>query len=353
MRQVVGAAALVLTLMLVPGLVRAQHWITRDVCDFDTPMVHADLIGAQNLAEMRMRADAVPNSHGRLWRVTSDTGAVSHLFGTLHSSHAAILDLPDDVIALVRGARVVSPEIDFTAPTRRHVEARRSRSQIWRPLRSRETFDDVDLPAEVREAIRARFGALGWGLDAPDRLTLGAVAEVLLSDPCEDFTAGVLPQLDNLIFTLAHIARIPVSGLEHPNAFLTEMNKHARQDTALAVVATYGAYLLPQEDARGRATLTALYLRGELALMSELDRAYLQDVYGSNRGAAFHAEVDAYLIDDRNRAFLEAARADLDAGGLFMAIGAGHLPGDAGMVSLLREAGYTVARRPLPQEVRP
>ena len=50
------------------------------------------------------------------------------------------------------------------------------------------------------------------------------------------------------------------------------------------------------------------------------------------------------IIEDRNQQFLKAMRRPLDAGGAVIAVGAFHLPGDAGILAGLAAAGYRVER---------
>ncbi|MFT3911815.1 MAG: TraB/GumN family protein [Ferruginibacter sp.] len=51
------------------------------------------------------------------------------------------------------------------------------------------------------------------------------------------------------------------------------------------------------------------------------------------------------LLDNRNRNWVEQLKAILPKKNIFIAVGAGHLVGDKGLISLLRKEGYTV--RPL------
>jgi uncharacterized protein len=48
------------------------------------------------------------------------------------------------------------------------------------------------------------------------------------------------------------------------------------------------------------------------------------------------------LLVDRNVKMRDAATPMLEKGNVFIAVGALHLPGETGLVSLLRERGYTV-----------
>ena len=50
------------------------------------------------------------------------------------------------------------------------------------------------------------------------------------------------------------------------------------------------------------------------------------------------------ILDGRNRAWLPGLAAELSRGGAFVAVGALHLPGEAGLIELLRKQGFTVAR---------
>ncbi|KNG94280.1 TraB/GumN family protein [Pseudaestuariivita atlantica] len=346
MRHLVLAALI----LAWPALAAAQHWATREVCTVDTPAIHADLFTAPGIDALREQARQIPNNTGRYWQITAPSGAVSHLHGTFHTSDRHILDLPPRVRADIARSRLVAVEVDFTAPTRRHIRALGDRDQIWRDARSNFKFDTVGLPPRITSMIRSRTSGLGWTPEAPDYLTFGGLAELLLPDPCSDFTAGVIPFQDALIQTLGHIAGADLLGLEPRDAFRATLDRRDRQDTAIAILAVYGAYLTPMTDNRPRATNIAMYLRGELGLMSLTDRAFLQTQFGQADGSQLQSIVDDYMLRERNETFLATARDALDTGGVFMAIGSAHLPGTTGMIELLRAAGFTVTRIPLPGE---
>ncbi|MGQ4275906.1 TraB/GumN family protein [Pseudidiomarina sp. E22-M8] len=91
-------------------------------------------------------------------------------------------------------------------------------------------------------------------------------------------------------------------------------------------------------------------LEEEADATAELDkmiRLYVaEDMEGLYRMIAetdAYAEYTALLLDDRNRNWQQRLDADLQAPGTeFIAVGAGHLGGNAGMIKLLRDLGYTV-----------
>lgn len=339
-----------LALAAFPGLAAAQGWATREVCTVDAPALDPTVFDPPGLAALEAVARTLPNGTGRLWRITAANGAVSHLWGTFHSSDRLVIDLPDAVRDLVSQARVVALETDFVAPTRAAYDAQVQR-EAWY-LVDPEPFDtgSTGLPAQVIENIRARTAGLGWGRDAPDYLTLGGIGELILSDPCEDFSAGIIPNQDDLIQTLGVIAGARIVALEPADAFLDFMNDPRNRDTALSILTVYGAYLHQNTSNRARAASFALYLEGRTGLSRAWDGADLARLLGPGAAALHLTRADAYLLDQRNLTFLGSARPHLDDGGVFIAIGSFHLSGDRGMVALLRAEGYDVARIPLPGE---
>ena len=57
---------------------------------------------------------------------------------------------------------------------------------------------------------------------------------------------------------------------------------------------------------------------------------------------AIMAYVERELIEKRNRTMHERAMPLIDGGNAFIAVGALHLPGNTGLVELLRQSGYRV-----------
>ena len=86
-------------------------------------------------------------------------------------------------------------------------------------------------------------------------------------------------------------------------------------------------------------TLLQLYLQRRISATWELSQA-LAGPLALTAGQLKH--VQEALVVRRNRNMRDAALPLLAAGGAFVAIGALHLPGRSGLVSLFREAGYTV-----------
>ncbi|NRB16544.1 MAG: TraB/GumN family protein [Rhodobacteraceae bacterium] len=335
--------------MLVPATLQAQAWATRETCEVVSAEIDPQVLPDALLAQLRADVAKIPNPKGRFWRVQSPDGAVSHLWGTVHSNDPLILELPVIVQQRISGARMVALEFDPVFASRQAVEDHQKK-ELFRPENSTYSFDDSGLDPLIVDWIRTRLDGLGWGREAADVLTLPFIVETLLSDPCDDFAAGVVPDQDSLIQTLGLIGGSRILGLEPPDALTDHLKDPLNQGTTLALLAVYGGYLDPL-TAANRATGFALYLQGELALGRAWQRSTLTRLYGPDLAALYLQRADHFLLTQRNQTFLQTALPELQLGGVFMAIGSFHLPGEQGMIELLRQAGYSVYRIPLPGEI--
>lgn len=331
----------------------AQDWATRDLCTVTRPAIDEQVLPPDLRTVLeRDAASRFFNGTGRYWRIESPGGAVSHLWGTFHSTDPLILDLPQTVEDDIETARIVALEMDPIQPDRKSITQsfeyegwmREGGNAAWRF----ET-ENTGVPAKIINRIRDRTEGIGWGRGAPDYLTLGGLANLLMTDPCDDFSAGTLPIQDSRIQMLGMIAGADILGLEPEAAFLDYLNAPQNRRTALSLITVYGSSLFPQPGSRQ--TYFALYLEGRLGLMMMLEAEWIRDELGPE-GAAHLARTDAYLLDARNADFITRVIPELEKGGVFVAVGAFHLPGKNGMVARLRTAGFTVTRTPLPGEAQ-
>jgi uncharacterized protein YbaP (TraB family) len=86
-------------------------------------------------------------------------------------------------------------------------------------------------------------------------------------------------------------------------------------------------------------TMVQLYLQRQLGAIWPLQLALAEKVGVSAR--AFDS-AEKSLLAARNLAMRDKALGYLEDGNAFIAVGGLHLPGKQGLVTLLREAGYTV-----------
>lgn len=125
-----------------------------------------------------------------------------------------------------------------------------------------------------------------------------------------------------------------VGGLETPQSQLDLFFKRAslqRQATLLTCLATNTERAMEQHR-----RLLALYkaqdLKGALALMEERDNTSCDPIPG---------EMEA-MLDNRNQAWVKIMPDIMQEAPTLFVVGAGHLPGANGVLTLLEKSGYTV-----------
>ena len=327
-----------------------QDWATRDLCHTPPLPVTAEDFAPHSLDDLEARAKTFANPRGRFWKVTHANGQVSHLWGTLHASLPSVLNLPDVAKSEIETARALAVEIDYTYPSRDALLGRYDLPgrfiEAGDPFLPPDPTDLSFLGQDPVDWVFERFDAEGFE-DAFMIYSYAGLAEFLLSDPCEDFNSGIIPTQDSLIQTFAHIADADVISLETPDDLITDLA--TEPETAKAIIALQTAYLKPPENPRNFNASVQLYLEGRLGLMMAWDMAHMQATYG-DQGLRYLEVADDYLLSIRNRRFVDRITSELETGGVFVAVGAFHLPGETGLIALLRNDGFEVARIPLPGE---
>jgi uncharacterized protein YbaP (TraB family) len=86
-------------------------------------------------------------------------------------------------------------------------------------------------------------------------------------------------------------------------------------------------------------TMTDLYLSGDIGMTIPMLKTVSPD--GKDEEGDY-AAFEQRIILDRNKVMAERANPILANGNVFMAVGALHLPGEGGVIELLRKQGYTV-----------
>lgn len=168
---------------------------------------------------------------------------------------------------------------------------------------------------------------MGVGLPAFDSLRPFVVSGMLMTAQME---CGQQPASFEGYFTQqAMMQQKPIEGLESVEFQfgVFEQIPHADQVQWLADAL---------EDEAGA--------KAELQRMIDLYKAEdINGLYGMFTEMEEYAEYKEVLLDQRNFAWQDALDTELQAeGSEFIAVGAGHLGGKAGIINLLRERGYTV-----------
>lgn len=131
----------------------------------------------------------------------------------------------------------------------------------------------------------------------------------------------------------------PLNGLETYEDAIGAFER-VDGDLLLTSIASSSGMVATEEDVFR--TNSLLYAAGEIALIGELGILLgdLEDPDRDNR--MLHDALMSELLDHRNRAWMTSLPGFLESGNVFVAVGALHLPGETGLIELLRAEGYSV-----------
>ncbi|MEM9141005.1 MAG: TraB/GumN family protein, partial [Pseudomonadota bacterium] len=114
------------------------------------------------------------------------------------------------------------------------------------------------------------------------------------------------------------------------------------RDQLIAALVATDTWVAMEEDIFR--THTQLYRDGQIQAINEFGIWLAERENPPVDIRALNAKLLTGLLDDRNRAWMGRISQELAKGNVFIAVGALHLPGEAGLVSLIRQAGYQVER---------
>lgn len=290
------------------------------------------------LKRLRQEAADVPNGGGLLWRVEGNDGtAPSYLFGTMHVTDPRVLQMSEHARkALQNSQAVVIETTDILDPSQMLALLSTSPELLMFP--PEENLTD-HLSSDERELVQAALAERGVPLQSVVKMKPWMLVSLVSLPNCElrRKEAGALV-LDAKIAEEARQGGKRLIGLETAKEQLTAISS---LPMTLHIEALVGVLELGDRVDDMIETLIALYLEGQTGMFQPvLQDVLMEDAQGKEGYVAFEER----MIVMRNKVMAQRAAPLLDEGGAFIAVGAMHLPGEGGLVSLLRKAGYHVNR---------
>lgn len=256
-----------------------------------------------------------------LWQVESPRGAVSFLFGTIHSDDPRVLELPKPVALAFDKAKTVVLELDLG------LASQGAMSQAVM-LPQGKSLADLIPDALYRETVKV-MSTLGYPEEITRQLTPWAVQLTLSMPPP---TTGMF--LDAVLYEQAVAANKRVVGLETMEEQLSVFRDLSPSDQIVLLQQAIKDY--PQLAQFMESILQAWLARDldKMATMSSDTMAELP--------ASLQQRFGRSLIESRNHRMAERSLPILREGGAFIAVGTLHLVGEEGLVALLRGEGMKV-----------
>jgi uncharacterized protein YbaP (TraB family) len=271
---------------------------------------------------------------GLLWMVEGAAERPSYVFGTMHSRDARVLDLPPTVAQVFAEADSVTIEMRLAEGDTIENHARKLfRSMLFSDERTLEQVAGKKLFAKVMDVL-APYGVKAAALQ---RFKPWVVFFVISQSPANLEGAAEDELVLDLWLAQGALDRgKPVYGLETMEEQLAVFDGMPEKDQV--------ALLESAVDYAGERTswlneFRAHYLVGDIAAIMQYTIEPARRM-----GPAYVRTLVKRLIDDRNKVMVERMATLLTQGNAFIAIGAAHLPGEAGILHLLELRGYRISR---------
>lgn len=279
-------------------------------------------------------AAAAKNSDAILWKVEKDGKPASYLFGTVHLTDERVTNLSPAVKNAINDSKTIALEVsDISQAATSTVIARSAPLVMFTDGRR---LDGL-LSSSEYDTVKQIVGRSGMPVDLAALFKPWIVTMILSVSDCERAKVQAGDRvLDMKIAELGKKRGMEVVGLETISDQLESMAAVPEQQQ-LDMLRSSLKYADRTNDMME--TLVQLYLSRKISAALPFQIALAkQSGIGDEAFAGFQQK----LLYERNEKMRTVVEPLLDKGGVFVAIGALHLPGDRGMVELLRQSGYTV-----------
>lgn len=258
------------------------------------------------------------NNKALLWKISGNgLERSSYLFGTFH-----IKCKEDEVIGqLVKDAIASSDEVWFEVNLTDTLQMMQAIGNM--NMKGGERLKNL-LSAEQYGELSAKFNEMGMGLASLDRFLPFLASGMIVSKwlTCNDISG-----VDLEILQVAKANSKPIKGFETLSDQLEIFHKipYKKQAEALYESVTDSSQKSKMEE------IYTAYLDKDLERVAEVMNSEPEMI-----------EYKEILLDNRNFDWLKQLKTTLQNKSVFIAVGAGHLVEDEGMISLLRKEGYEV-----------
>jgi len=262
------------------------------------------------------------------WSIMDGDRQAGYLLGTIHSEDPRVLDFPEPFLQQLESNQVFAMELVPDLPTLTML----NEYMHYQDGTSLESQLGAERFTKVRKLLSTHYQV------PPDWLETMKVWAVVMTLSIPPPESGLF--MDFSLSLRASGSGLRVVGLETLDqqlAFLEDMP--ARQQLELLDQA------LVDYDKVGElhAQMVDAYLAGDLQVLKEEAEEQMDQLTHEAKNYFIEQGIDA-----RNHRMLESLLPLLAESTVFAAVGALHLPGEQGLIALLRKNGYILKPEPLP-----
>jgi len=262
------------------------------------------------------------------WSIMDGDRQAGYLFGTIHSEDPRVLDFPESFLKQLGSNQVFAMELVPDLPTLKKL----TEYMHYQDGTSLESQVGPERFEKVRELLLSHYQVPADWLES---MKVWAVVMTLSVPPPE--TGFFMDFSLSLRASGSGLRVVGLETLDQQLSFLEDMP--AGQQLELLDQALVGYDRVGELHDQ----MVDGYLAGDLQALKKAAEEQMDQLTREAKNYFIEQGIDA-----RNHRMLESLLPLLAESRVFVAVGALHLPGDQGLVSLLRENGYILKPEPLP-----
>ena len=254
-----------------------------------------------------------------LWEIKHKTGnKKSYLFGTLHLKDARAFKFSDSVIPAIKKSEMFALEVHPDSATNSFGDSYYNSNieNVYKKILSKEEY----------KKLKARFYEVNKiDLDSFPLKHPSLIESMLTFE--EDRPDDRRTFLDAYLYGIAYNSKKIITGLEEVKdqiPAVENMSDMELRESILSILDNAG-----DENNNEYDKITELYYEGDLKKIWN----YIND-----------SQANDTIMIKRNNVMFNSLDKIMKTHSVFAAVGAAHLPGDSGLINLLRENGYQVSK---------
>jgi uncharacterized protein YbaP (TraB family) len=270
-----------------------------------------------------------------LWQISGNgLKQPSYLFGTIHLICKEDVVMPRATKRCFAASRQLALEFDISKAGEQAMMAAMDKGVL---MRDGTTLRDLIDSADFALLDRYFLDSAGMSLKMMERFKPMFLSMFLMESgsECEETS------YEEEFSRIAKQQKKPIVGVETMQQQLELFDRIPYKEQATMLVEEIKSIVQPSANKPAAtvdlASITTLYKQGRISEL--LDAMREESIKGASGGGTSFEEI---LLNERNRAWIPILDKMMRSKATFVAVGAGHLAGTQGVVSLLRKQGFVL-----------
>lgn len=297
-------------------------------------------LSEETLSDVKREAALIPNGSGLFWQISKSGTKPSYLYGTMHVTDPRVLNLSDTVTAAIDQAdTVVIETLDLLDPQKAQAAVLKQPSLTMFTDGSTLTSS---MSQEDAAFLEAELKSRGIAISLVAQFKPWMIMSLVAVSDCE--TARKANGVQILDFQIIEQAKANGKNIKGLESITEQLSAMASLPIEFQVRGLLESLRLGDLNKDVMETMVSLYADQEIGLIAPAIKAIAAELGQEDIDDESFGDFEAKIITERNYLMAERSEPILQEGNAFIAVGALHLPGEEGVIELLRERGYTVTR---------